>query len=207
MKTKLLLLAASAVLLTSSTFAADCCSKAEPHSCCSAAPQATTPPSDKSVYQLDNVWTNDSGKEVGLSSFTGRPQIVAMFFARCQYACPLLVYKMKQIEQALPQNTRGKVDFLLVTFDSEKDTPAELSKYRAGHDLGEHWTLLHGSAAEVQDFAAVLGIKYKQDAQGQFMHSNVLTLLNSKGEIAYQEPGLTLTTDEMVRQIEQVVKR
>lgn len=205
MTTKLFLLAATA-MLTTSINAADCCPNGASHSCCSTVVPASAPLSDKSVYQLDGAWTTDKGKAIELSSLKGRPVVVAMFFARCQYACPLLVYKLKQIEAAETANIRGKVDFLLVTFDTERDTPAELATYRTQHELGGNWTLLRGDAGQVQDFAAVLGIKYKQDAQGQFSHSNVLTLLDASGEIAYQEPGLTLGADEMVRRIEKTVK-
>lgn len=206
MTTKLFLLAVCAAVSSTATHGADCCSKTAPPRCCSAGRSAAIPVTDKSVYQLDHAWTSDNGKPVQLAALMGRPQIVAMFFARCQYACPLLVYKMKQIEAALPENVRTNVDFVLVSFDSERDTPTELAKYRAQHELGSHWTLLHGNGEAVQDLAAVLGIKYKQDAQGQFMHSNVLTVLNANGEIAYQEPGLALVANEMVRRTEQIIK-
>ena len=201
MKTKLFLVTLSVSIVATATNAADCCAKPDSHFSCGASLPASSPISDKSVYQLASTWTSDSGKSVELKALSGRPQVVAMFFARCQYACPLLVYKMKQVEAALPENIRTNVDFLLVSFDTEHDTPSELVKYRAQHELGAHWTLLHGTASNVQDLAAVLGIKYKQDAQGQFLHSSVLTVLNAQGEISYQEPGLTLAPDELVRKL------
>jgi len=205
MKTKLLLLAGATILNLTSQ-AADCCSKGAQPSCCNQPATVAGPLSDKSIYQLEGAWTNDAGHSVALNALKGRPQVVAMFFARCQYACPLLVYKMKQIEAALPEDLRSKTDFLLVSFDSDRDTPAELAKYRVQHELGSHWSLLRGNASDVQDLAAVLGIKYKQDAEGMFMHSNVLTLLNPGGEIAYQEPGLGSATAEMVGRITTLVK-
>ena len=205
MITKLLLLTAAAALCTTRMNAADCCAKTTDSSCQRADP-ASHPITDRSVYQLDNTWTDDTGKSMELAALKGRAQVVAMFFTSCQYACPLLVYKMKQIENALPANLRTNVDFLLVSFDSQRDSAAELAKYRGQHELGGRWTLLHGNSGDVQDFAGVLGIKYTQAANGQFMHSNVLTLLNADGEIAYQEPGLTQAIDEMVRHIQQNVK-
>jgi protein SCO1/2 len=42
----------------------------------------------------------------------------------------------------------------------------------------------------VLDLAAILGVKFKKDAQEQFLHSNLITLLNARGEIAYQQTGL-----------------
>jgi protein SCO1/2 len=178
---------------------------AEKRSCCSAS-LATEKFTDKSLYQLDSTWTNDLGRAQQLGALKGRPQIVTMFFASCQYACPLLVYKMKQIEAALPENVRTNVGFALVTFDTERDTPAALHAYRAQHELGANWTLLHGSADDVLDLAVLLGVKFKKDAQGQFQHSNVITVLNAEGEIVFQETGLDLTSKEIPRRIANMLK-
>ena len=79
---------------------------------------------------------------------------------------------------------------MLVSFDFARDTPAVLAAYRAKAALDAGWTLLRGGAAEVQDLAMLLGVNYKQDARGQFAHSNLFTVLNSDGEIAHQHPGL-----------------
>src|SRR5215469_14065317 len=140
------------------------------HSCC--AMKANTDATqlkvvtDRSLYQLDCKWTNDHEQAVKLADLKGRPQVVAMFFAHCQSACPLLVYQMQQIEAALPPILRTNTGFLLVSFDTERDTPAALHTYRAEHELDANWTLLHGNADDVLDFAALLNVKFKKDAQG-----------------------------------------
>jgi len=36
----------------------------------------------------------------------------------------------------------------------------------------------------------LLGVKFKQDPSGNFAHSNLVTLLNAEGEIAFQEIGI-----------------
>jgi protein SCO1/2 len=116
--------------------------------------------------------------------------IAAMFFASCTYACPLLVADIRRIEAALPAETRAKTRIVLVSFDSTRDTPAALHAYRERLGLDDHWTLLHGSPADIQELAMVLGVKYKQDADGQFSHSNLISILNVAGEIAHQRNGL-----------------
>jgi protein SCO1/2 len=172
------------------------------HSCCSAGEAVIERGlTDKSLYQRDAKWTNDLGKPFQLAGLRGRPQVVTMFFANCQYACPLLVYKMKQIAAALPEDLRTNIGFTLVSFDSERDTPPALHSYRLQHELADNWSLLHGTTDSVLDFAALLGVKFKKDAQDQFLHSNVITLLNKDGEIAFQETGLSLDTAQIVRQI------
>lgn len=173
-------------------------------SCCRVLASAK-PLTEKSLYQLEATWTNDDGQALKLSSLRGRPQVVVMFFANCQSTCPLLVYQMKQLEEELPAALRKNVGFTLVSFDPNRDTPEALKNYRAEHGLShDNWTLLNGDADSVLDLAAVLGVKFKEDAQGQFAHSNLITVLNDEGEIVYQQSGLSSDSRELVRQIEKL---
>ncbi len=175
-----------------------CCEKAEP-------PAAFT---DKSLYQLDSLWTTDDNGQIKLSDLSGRPQVVAMFFANCQIACPIIVNDMKRIEAALPADVRAHVGFTLVSFDGKRDTPAALADYRRARNLpAERWTLLRGRPDDVLELAALLGIKYKEDARGQFAHSNVITILNSQGEIVQQRIGLNQEIHETIRLIQHLAAK
>ena len=175
----------------------------EPRRACCSRAEVAAAFTDKSLYQLDTAWTNDAGRAIRLGELKGLPQVVAMFFANCAYACPLLVYQMKQIEAALPESVRTNVGFVLVSFDPERDTPAALRDYRASHGLGAgRWTLLRGEPDEVLDLAALLGVRFKRDANGQFLHSNAITILNADGEIARQLPGLNPDVEAAARLVE-----
>jgi len=167
-------------------------------SCCAKELTTTVPLPDKSLYQLDSSWTNDARVELKLTSLRGRPQIVTMFFASCEFACPILVNDMQRIESALPENVRTNVGFVLVSFDTERDTPAALATYRKNHRLNANWTLLRGAPDDVQEFGALLGVKYKKDARGQFAHSNIITVLDANGQIVSQQMGLNQRMDEVV---------
>lgn len=179
---------------------------AELPSCCSKELAAGQPLSDKSIYQADSTWTADNGATVKLISLRGRPQVVAMFFARCEFACPLLVNDMKRIEAALSDQLRTNVGFVLISFDFERDTPSALAAYREQHDLGPNWTLLTGASDDVQEAAALLGVKFKKDARGQFAHSNLITLLNAGGEVALQQAGLNQPGSEIIAMLERLSK-
>ena len=157
------------------TLIAACLAHGEEKPPCCREIEATAPLTDQSLYQLESQWTSDVGREVKLGVLRGRPQIVAMFFTSCEYACPIIVENMKAIEQALPEALRGKVDFLLVSFDVARDTPAALKAYRAKEQLAlARWTLLRGKEDDVRELAALLGINYQRDAKGQFSHSNII---------------------------------
>ena len=161
--------------------------------------------SDRSIYQVDSSWTNDAGAALRLVNLGGRPQVVTMFFASCEYACPVLVHDMKRVEAALPEAVRGRVGFVLVTFDTERDTPAALAEYRRRHQLPANWTLLRGGPDDVLELAALLGVKFKKDARGQFAHSNLLTVLSPGGEIVHQQIGLNQSPQDTVKRLTELV--
>ena len=156
---------------------------------------------DASIYQVESAWTNDFGKALQLRDLRGKPQVITMFFASCEYACPILANDMKRIESALPDDVRSGVGFTLVTFDTERDTVEELAKFREKQEFDSKWTLLRGAPDDVLELAALLGIKYKQDARGQFAHSNVILVLNAEGEIVHQQVGLNQPVDATVQAI------
>ena len=191
---------------TKSACCAACASDVKPvaeKSCCaeekSSAPAVSL--SKGSLYQLDATWTNDAGASVQLAMLRGRPVVLAMFFASCEYACPIIVDDMKRLGASLPADARAKAQFVLVSFDTARDTPAALNAYRERMKLDGAWTLLHGDAANVQELAMLLGVKFKQDARGQFSHSNLITVLNPEGEIAHQRAGLMGDVSEAAKAV------
>ena len=160
-------------------------------------------PTDKSLYLLDSKWTSDVGREIKLGALRGRPQIVAMFFTQCEYACPILVSELQTIERRLPPAVLAKVDFLLVSIDPKRDTPAALATFREKRALArERWSLLRGEADDVRELAALLGVNYAEDARGQFAHSNLITLLNAEGEIVFHHAGLKQEPAPLIAAIE-----
>lgn len=170
-----------------------CCAVAEKDECCKNA-EATAPSASPltrtSLYQADGTFTDDSGKPFRLASLRGRPVVLNMFFASCGYACPLTVTDLLSVQSRLSPALRQDTVFVLVSFDLERDTTEALAKYRSARQLDSNWILLRGDDASVRELAALLGVKYKQEADGSFAHSNLFTVLNREGEIVHQRTGL-----------------
>jgi protein SCO1 len=189
-------------------FASSLCSAVMLHagsSCCAPEPKApqvvkapsccseiqAEPYSRDSVYHLEGAFLQDGGASFTLGQLRGRPVVVAMFFASCTYACPMLLSDMAQIRAALPEQVRDRVALVLVSFDPKRDTPEALRAFRESRQLDAQWTLLTGKNDEVAELAAVLGVKFTLQADGQYAHSNVLTVLNGEGEVVHQRMGLS----------------
>lgn len=205
-------MAAGVFSAASNAFAGSCCQpepKPEPKdACCAALEKPAAPAKDAccaakeadaaapeftrtSLYQADGVFTDDTGKSFRLAQLRGRPVVVNLFFATCGYACPLAVTDLLAVQARLSPEQRKDTVFVLVSFDLARDTVEALAKYRAARQLDGNWILLRGDDASVRELAALLGVKYKQEADGSFAHSNLFTILNREGEIVHQRIGLS----------------
>jgi protein SCO1/2 len=192
-------LLAGFIFLAGPLAAADCCKSApapRQDACCAAMDAAAFSP--ESLYQLDAAFTDDAGRTFVLGSLRGRPVVLTMFFASCGYACPLLTTDMLAVQGRLPAELRRQAVFVLVSFDTARDTPEVLARYRAQRGLDGQWVLLRGDDESVRSLAALLGVKYKQEADGAFSHSNLITVLNPAGEIVHQRTGLQGGLDGIV---------
>ncbi len=173
-----------------------------PDACC-AAEEAGRALSDSSIYQLGSQWINQDGANVSLGDLRGRVRVVAMIFTHCRYACPRLTADMLAIEAALNKSVLEQTGFVLLSIDPERDTPAALRAYARENELDPaHWTLLRGDATDVQDMAAVLGVKYKRGPSGDYSHSNLISILDQDGNIVFQQEGLKILPDEAAAVIE-----
>jgi protein SCO1/2 len=144
-----------------------------------------------SVYDLEQVWTNQNGQAAALESLAGQPTVVAMFFSSCRYACPRITADLKAIEAKLSPEQRARVRFALFSFDAEGDQPAALKAFATRMELDEaRWTLFHAPSDSVRELAATLGVSYRREEDGSFSHGNAITVLDARGGIVHQQPGL-----------------
>ncbi len=139
-----------------------------------------------SIYKIESVWTASHGRKTSLSAFAGKPALVAMFYTHCTSVCPAIVQTLKRVEPKV--GTRAQ--FVLVTLDSERDNMKVLSEFAALHGLtGSQWTLLTGSADQVRELSVALQLKQSPAANGEFIHTNAITVLDSSGRIVGSNPG------------------
>lgn len=173
----------------------------------SAEERSTVQLNGESIYNLNSKWRNQDGKEIKFESLKGNPIVVAMLYTSCKDACPMTIENLKSIEGKLSESTRSKVKFAVFSFDTERDTPAKLKEFAQKRSLDlSRWSLFHGSPADVRKLAAVLGVQYKKETNGDYDHSNAITILNNDGVIVFQQMGLKNQPNEPVSKLESLVK-
>lgn len=194
------------VTISSLIFFAIACTKKSEDSCCKNTTPITTQNKDEkisteSIYQLKGQWADHNKKTIELSDNKGFYQITAMIFTKCGFACPRILLDLKILDNQLTEEEKKSIHFLLVSFDTERDTPEVLQQYHSEHKLSNRYRLLHGNATQVRELSMVLNVKYEQQKDKSFAHSNIITILNPKGEIIYQQEGLGLPPEKLINKI------
>ncbi|HEU0153062.1 MAG TPA: SCO family protein [Arenimonas sp.] len=139
---------------------------------------------DDSIYLLEDAFSDQAGQPFVLADRRGKPQVVAMFYTSCRYICPLIVDSAKGVEHALSPAERSRLGILLVSLDPTRDDTAALASVAAKRKLDPaRWTLARTEAAGVRRVAALLGIRYRALADGEFNHSSALVLLDAQGRV------------------------
>lgn len=142
--------------------------------------RAPLPPD--SIYRLDARFSDQSGQEFNLAAQRGRPQLVAMFYTSCKYVCPLIVDSAKGVEHGLSADERKGLGILLVSLDPARDDTAALKSVADKRKLDPaRWTLARTDQQSVRKLAALLGVRYRALADGEFNHTSVLVLLDAEG--------------------------
>lgn len=159
-----------------------------------------------SIYQLEGNWLTQDNKTITLSNLKGKVQIMAMIFTHCRYACPRIVNDMKDIENELPINRRGKVGFTLVSFDAARDTVGRLKEFANEMSLDSNWTLLHGNDKQIRTLSMLLDVNYEKLANGDFNHTSVINILDENGVIVHRHEGLEMDAKEMGQKVTSFVK-
>jgi protein SCO1/2 len=130
---------------------------------------------------------------------------MGMIFTNCGYACPHLTNDMKNIAAKL-KGKREKVNFVQVSFDTERDNPEQLQKFSSEMGLDKDWILLHGNEQAVRTLSVLLNVQFDKDAEGNFSHSNLITVLDKNGVLVYQKEGLDADHVETVEKINELLK-
>lgn len=166
------------------------------------APVGTLP--DESLYSIKDSFQTQDNNVVTLASFQGKPTLIGMIFTHCTYACPRLTADIKDIQDSL-KNESGKINYILVSFDPERDNPEQLKRFADSLNLDKNWTLLHGSDEAVRTLSVLLNIQYEKDSEGNFSHSNIISVLDKQGKLAFQKEGLNASQSATILSIKNML--
>lgn len=167
---------------------------------------AESPIAPESIYQLESEWIRADGERIELEELRGKVRVLAIFYSTCEYACPIIVGRMKTLQADLSSEVGEQTGFVLVSMDPTHDDPAALRAYAERMELKGDWTLLHGDEGDVRELAALLSFRYRQEEDGGYSHSNMIVVLDKEGRPVYESVGLDSDATDAVRAVTELVK-
>lgn len=165
-----------------------------------AAAQAAPLPA-RSLYRLKATWTSHTGRPVELPSLRGETVVLAMVYTSCTMTCPLITGEMQAVQRALPADVRPKVRFVLASFDPDRDSVAALRAHASKMSLDDRWLVLRAPAGDVRQLAVLLGVRYRKLPDGDFDHSNIISVLDAGGVLRHQSPRIPADRAALVRAV------
>ena len=136
-----------------------------------------------------------NGVEVRLSDYRGKVVVLWFIYASCPDICPLhsaMVAAIQEMANATPM--REAVQFIAITTDPVRDTPAVLAEYADSHGLDPANTVLLTSGPEepvaTRDIAQRYGLKFTPRANDYQLHAAVTHLIDKSGSLRARYHGL-----------------
>lgn len=160
---------------------------------------------EMSIFHLDSEWTNQEGENVLLESLSDKPMVIAMVYTSCQHSCPMITSKIADIRKSIPEKLQSNARYVLISFDPERDTPDSLKAYKARRKLDNNWLLLTSNKRNIRQLAGVLGVNYKLMKDGEFSHSNIISLVDNKGVVLSQVNGLYKDSGELSKNLQSLL--
>lgn len=160
------------------------------------------PITDLSIYNLPEQWTTQNGQNIELKELRGKVLVMVMIYTSCKAACPRLVADMRNIEKKVPAALKDKVQYVLVSIDPKTDTPERLKEFAIENQMNnEQWLFLRSNDEQTREFSAVLAVNYKKISPIDFSHSNIISVFNAEGELAFQQEGLGVDNEKAISKI------
>ena len=151
--------------------------------------------------------TSQSGERFALGDHHGKVLAVTFIYATCKDTCPLLTAKMALMQGKLGKDFGPRVRFVSITVEPEVDTPAVLKAYAEKFGANPAgWSFLTGKSAEIQDVVRRYGAFAKRLKPGDVDHLFLTSLIDRKGMLRVQYLGYRFDPDEMLRDLEALLR-
>jgi protein SCO1 len=133
------------------------------------------------------------GRPFRKADVLGKWTVLSFGFTHCPDVCPVTLAAFRDELNALPLNSRDRIQFVFVTVDPEQDTPEILKAYvQRFHTAIRPVT---GTLDDLKQFASLLRASFAKEGQGEvglytMAHSPQYFVINPEGnwQVIYTPP-------------------
>ena len=156
--------------------------------------------------------SQDSATVAFPDAFLGTPVIIGTIYTSCPHVCSKITANMKDIRDTIGDSV--DVQFVSITFDPHRDSPAQLAEYRASFGLDEtDWQFLTGDITTIGTVMDRLGVRHVLKGTDQefpsadvdssyiYTHSNQIVLIDAQGRLRATYGGSQTPPDLLAQDI------
>lgn len=150
-------------------------------------------------HVADFTLTDQLGKRVSLSQFTGKVVAISFFYASCPLPnyCFRLSNNLGQVRKRFTSHMGNELALLSITFDPIHDQPDVLAKYAAIWKADpQSWHFLTGPLQEVRTVCRRFGVNVWPE-DGQMTHSLHTVVIDRQGKLAANFEGNEFTAQQL----------
>lgn len=152
---------------------------------------------------------DDAGHSTSLGAFAGKVIVLTDFLTLCQDVCPMTSANFAQLDRDVTAaHLAGTVQFVELTVDPARDSPARLRAYRRLFHAPANWSLLTGEPVVIARIWRYFGAAYSRGPEDKpagidwltgkkltydVDHSDVLVFIDKNGAERFVIDGLPNT--------------
>lgn len=139
----------------------------------------------------------------------GEIVVLGYIYTHCPDVCPMTTANMNRVRQQL--GAPDDVQFVTVTFDPLRDTPAVMKRYSETWGVGDtDWMFLTGDTTTVNALMRRVGVRHRitdttttSDGEEVYLisHSDLITLIDRRGRIRQHYSGSRTPPEILVEDI------
>lgn len=156
---------------------------------------------------------NQNGEPVLFpDDFQGSPLIIGFIYTHCPDICSFITANISSIYEGI--DDPGNTQFVLVTFDPERDTPSVLKEYATAFKMDrEPFQFLTGDPETIQSFMERMSVRTQEsyskeledgDRMYFLNHSDKILLIDSQSRLIFDYGGSMTPTNIIIEDLEKL---
>ncbi len=172
-------------------------------------------PFDKDLKKENYSLLNQDSTIVSFPSvINGKTTLVAFIYTHCADICPMTTHNLYLTQEKLDKDGNENVNYVVISFDPERDTPEVLKKYANIMELDlSKWKLLTGKKSTISDLMKRFDVtaiptdsSYSDDGELSYtiMHTDRIALVDKESKIRKYYKGSTANISEIINDIKEL---
>ena len=172
-------------------------------------------PFDKDLKKESYSLLNQDSASVSFPSLiNGKTTLIAFIYTHCTDICPMTTHNLYLTQEELDKEGIENVNYVVISFDPERDTPEVLKKYAGILELDlTKWSLLTGKKSIISDLMRRFDVtaiptdsSFTDEGEINYtiMHTDRIALVDKESKIRKYYKGSTANISEIINDIKEL---